>query len=104
MHSAAMSEWVDFEIVPGNLSAEDERNYWRGACASMWHPIGTCRMGAVTDPRSVVDPRLKVLHTKGLRVIDASVMPSTTSGNTQAPTLAIADRGADFILEEWDKE
>jgi len=102
LRTSAMSEWVDCELVPGKLSLEEEHAHWRSVCASQWHPVGTCRMGSDTDARSVVNPRLQVLHMKNLRVIDASVMPEVPSGNTHAPTLAVADRGADIILEDWE--
>ncbi|KAL1124727.1 hypothetical protein AAG570_001350, partial [Ranatra chinensis] len=66
-----------------------------------FHPTGTCRMGAVTDPRTVVDPKLRVLGINGLRVIDASVMPDVPSGNTNAPTIMVAEKGSDIIKEHW---
>lgn len=63
----------------------------RGAC-TVYHPVGTCRMGAVEDPRTVVDPRLRVKGVRGLRVADASVMPVIVSANTNAA--AVRDRAA----------
>lgn len=65
---------------------------------TIFHPVGTCRMGA--DPLAVVDDRLRVHGIAGLRVIDASIMPRITSGNTNAPTYMIAERGAEFVLAE----
>jgi len=100
VHSSAMSEWLDHELFPGKTWPEDENTYWRTFSGTMWHPVGTCRMGLDTDVRSVVDPRLRVINTKRLRVIDASVFPDLPSGNTQAPTFVIADRGADLVLED----
>lgn len=83
--------------------ASDE--YWechlRTISMTIYHPIGTCKMGPEWDEEAVVDPRLRVYGIKGLRVIDASVMPTMPSGNTNAPTIMVAEKGSDLIKEDW---
>jgi len=79
--------------------------YWdcaaRSISMTIYHPAGTCKMGPEWDPDAVVDPRLRVYGVKGLRVIDASIMPTIVSGNTNAPTIMIGEKGADLVKEDW---
>jgi len=88
------------ETVPGAAVASDDAflDYARHNGTTIFHPVGTCKMG--TDPMAVVDPRLRVVGIAGLRVIDASVMPTVTTGNTNAPTIMIGEKGAEMIRED----
>lgn len=93
----ALAAFVEEETLPGAAVRADEEvdAYARARLGTMFHPVGTCRMGA--DPDSVVDEELRVRRFEGLRVADASVMPRITRGNTNAPTMMIAERAADMI-------
>jgi choline dehydrogenase len=88
------------ETVPGPGVTTDDQfgEFARNAGTNVFHPVGTCKMG--TDAMAVVDPRLKVIGIAGLRVIDASVMPCVTTGNTNAPTIMIGEKGAAMIRED----
>ena len=88
------------EIFPGN-EVNDRASlieFIREKAETIYHPVGTCRMG--TDPNAVVDPQLRVQGVEGLRVVDASVMPTLVGGNTNAPTIMIAEKAADMILAD----
>ena len=95
----ALQKYVPEEFKPGlQYQTDDELARLAGDIATtIFHPVGTCKMGS--DAAAVVDARLRVHGIEGLRVVDASVMPTITSGNTNAPTLAIAEKAAAMILE-----
>jgi choline dehydrogenase len=90
---------VGTEIEPGRQveSDADLESFVRRVGAITQHPVGTCKMGLGTDATAVVDPSLKIRGVTGLRVIDASIMPNVPGGNTNAPTIMIAEKGADII-------
>jgi choline dehydrogenase len=95
--TTAMAKWRKEELLPGpDVSTEAElRAYLRRSLGTYWHPAGTCAMGSA--PTAVVDLDLKVRGVEGLRVVDASVMPSVPGANLNATVLAIAERAADII-------
>ena len=97
MAARALARFAPEEWLPGrSLQSDEELEHAAGDLGTtIFHPVGTCRMGV--DALAVVDDRLRVRGIRGLRVIDASVMPRITSGNTNAPTVMIAEQGADFI-------
>jgi choline dehydrogenase len=99
--TAPLSSYVESEMLPGmdKQSDEDLLQDFRDRAGTVYHPVGTCRMGP--DPStSVVDARLKVHEVDGLRVVDASVFPTITSGNINAPTIMVAEKGAALIAED----
>jgi choline dehydrogenase-like flavoprotein len=90
------------EFLPGeDLQTDGELVKAAGDIGTtIFHPVGTAKMGLRSDPAAVVDERLRVFGVEGLRIVDASVMPRITSGNTNSPTLMIAEKGAAMILED----
>jgi choline dehydrogenase len=97
--SHALAPFAPREFMPG-LSFQSMESLIEAAGqigTTIFHPVGTCKMGQANDPTAVVDPQLRVKGVTGLRVVDASVMPTITSGNTNAPTLMIAERGSQLI-------
>lgn len=98
----ALQKYAPQEFKPG-LQFQTEEELIRAAGevgTTIFHPVGTCKMGRVNDELAVVDSKLRVIGVNGLRVVDASVMPTITSGNTNSPTIMIAEMAAKFILEK----
>ncbi len=99
----ALQRFKPQEYLPGTSAGSDDASLIRAAGdigTTIFHPVGTAKMGRDSDPLAVVDERLRVLGVEGLRVIDAAVMPTITSGNTNAPTMMIAEKGAAIVLED----
>jgi choline dehydrogenase len=96
----ALEPYIAAEVQPGPAVATDEAlvEDLRNRGVSNLHPVGTCRMGH--GPDAVVDPRLRVHGLRGLRVMDASIMPQVVGGNTNAPSIMIGEKGAAMILED----
>ena len=88
----------EFEASRGCETDEDIAYYIRNSAETVYHPVGTCKMGK--DPMSVVDNKLRVHGIERLRVVDASIMPTLVGGNTNAPTIMIAEKAADLIKNE----
>jgi choline dehydrogenase-like flavoprotein len=95
-----IARYIDHERLPGASARSDAEimAYVRQYASCDYHPVGTCRMGTGQD--AVVDPRLRVHGMRSLRVIDSSIMPRLTSGNTMAPTMMIAEKGADLVRDD----
>jgi|TARA_A100001015_G_scaffold41767_2_gene45716 choline dehydrogenase len=103
MAAPALAPFNPRELKPGpQITTEDELQRAAGDLGTtIFHPVGTCKMGPAHDNLAVVDDQLRVHGVAGLRVIDASIMPTITSGNTNAPTVMIAERGAEFIRKDY---
>ncbi len=100
----ALAPYRPAEALPGEAVRSDDDAALAKAAGdtgtTIFHPVGTAKMGLASDPLSVVDARLRVIGIEGLRVIDASVMPTITSGNTNSPTMMIAEKGAAMVLAD----
>jgi choline dehydrogenase-like flavoprotein len=101
--SPALAAYGPEEFLPGPAYGDSDEDLARAAGdigTTIFHPVGTAKMGLESDPAAVVDERLRVFGVKGLRVVDASVMPTITSGNTNSPTIMIAGKAARMIAED----
>jgi choline dehydrogenase len=98
--SEAFKPHATYEILPGDSVQTDDEimEFWRNESMSVYHPVGSSKMGPADDPMAVVDKELRVHGLAGLRIVDASIFPLLPSGNTHAPTVAVAERAADLIL------
>jgi choline dehydrogenase-like flavoprotein len=100
METPALSALQKKDLFTGEIQTDDDiRAVLRARVDTVYHPVGTCKMG-VGDPMAVVDPKLKVCGIEGLRIVDASIMPTLIGGNTNAPTIMIGEKAADMIKAE----
>lgn len=101
-HAPAFAQYRPKEFMPGASLESDEQliDAAGNIGTTIFHPVGTCKMGRTDDHTAVVDSQLRVIGIDGLRVIDASIMPTITSGNTNSPTIMIAERGAAMVIAD----
>jgi choline dehydrogenase-like flavoprotein len=103
MKQHALAAYHPQEYLPGPAVGDDDASLAKAAGdigTTIFHPVGTAKMGSANDPMAVVDERLRLHGIAGLRVVDASVMPTITSGNTNTPTAMIAEKGAAMIIAD----
>jgi choline dehydrogenase len=103
MQQPALQPYRPEEFLPGPGVGDDDASLAKAAGdigTTIFHPVGTAKMGIASDPMAVVDERLRVVGLDGLRVIDASIMPTITSGNTNTPTIMIAEKAARMVIED----
>jgi choline dehydrogenase-like flavoprotein len=103
MKQHALQAYRPEEFLPGPAVGDDDASLAKAAGdigTTIFHPVGTAKMGIASDPMAVVDERLRLTGLEGLRVIDASVMPTITSGNTNTPTIMIAEKAARMVIED----
>lgn len=100
LEASAFDRFRDREVLPGSVVQQDEQiaAYIRQSAQTLYHPVGTCKMG--NDSMAVVNSKLQVYGVERLRVVDASIAPTIMGGNTNAPTMAIAEKAADLIISE----
>jgi choline dehydrogenase-like flavoprotein len=103
MKQPVLAKYHPEEFLPGPSVGDDDASLAKAAGdigTTIFHPVGTAKMGTASDPMAVVDERLRFRGLDGLRIIDASVMPTITSGNTNTPTAMIASKGAAMAIED----
>ncbi|MCG8313601.1 MAG: choline dehydrogenase [Pseudomonadales bacterium] len=99
MKAPSIARWIQKDMFTENVKSDDEiRKVLRARSDTVYHPVGSCKMGV--DEMAVVDPQLRVKGVEGLRVVDASVMPTLIGGNTNAPVIMIAEKAVDMILQK----
>jgi choline dehydrogenase-like flavoprotein len=98
LDAPALAAYSKRDIRTAGVESDEQiRAVLKTYADTVYHPVGSCKMG--TDPAAVVDPTLKVHGIRGLRVVDASIMPTLIGGNTNAPTIMIAEKAVDFIRQ-----